>query len=213
MAVKYNVPIADLRRVNKLWSSDTIHLREILLIPVEQSDNQSTQRSKTRVPEGATIRRIPPKDLLYFPSATATNVSSPILSNSHEAAQRPRHPHASSTRLAQLFNGLPSTDALLSRLSLDSSRASELSDDGDHELTLVGRRPNGGPRRTGHARHYSEDVQRQLDPSSIYDFKPRKQHESVQSMKVMLWSSDSEQRLQTAQPSPSPMMLLPNSSP
>ncbi|KAG8863319.1 hypothetical protein FRB96_008810 [Tulasnella sp. 330] len=35
VALKYGVELSDLRKANKLWSSDTIHLRKTLLIPLE----------------------------------------------------------------------------------------------------------------------------------------------------------------------------------
>ena len=36
-ALKYGITLADLRRANQLWTSDTIHLRKILHIPVDKT--------------------------------------------------------------------------------------------------------------------------------------------------------------------------------
>ncbi|TCD67872.1 hypothetical protein EIP91_011870 [Steccherinum ochraceum] len=41
VALKYGVTLADLRRANQMWTSDTIHLRKALYIPIEK-----TQKSK-----------------------------------------------------------------------------------------------------------------------------------------------------------------------
>ncbi|XP_050297485.1 lysM and putative peptidoglycan-binding domain-containing protein 2 isoform X2 [Anthonomus grandis grandis] len=42
LAVKYNVTIEQIRRANKLWASDSLFLREYLLIPQEEGESTST---------------------------------------------------------------------------------------------------------------------------------------------------------------------------
>ncbi|KAI0784736.1 hypothetical protein C8Q75DRAFT_809908 [Abortiporus biennis] len=37
VALKYGISLADLRRANQMWASDSIHLRDILYIPLEQA--------------------------------------------------------------------------------------------------------------------------------------------------------------------------------
>lgn len=37
VALKYGIPLADLRRANQLWPSDPIHLRKVLYIPIDQA--------------------------------------------------------------------------------------------------------------------------------------------------------------------------------
>ncbi|OWA52397.1 hypothetical protein BV898_16853 [Hypsibius exemplaris] len=48
IALKYGVTMEHLRRVNKLWASDTMHLRKILLIPIPAPIDGS---SRNRTPE------------------------------------------------------------------------------------------------------------------------------------------------------------------
>ena len=68
VALKYGINLADLRRANQLWTSDTIHLRKVLYIPVD----------KTRQ---ATNLRAAIIDLTLHPSSTShstnTDPSSP----------------------------------------------------------------------------------------------------------------------------------------
>ncbi|KZO98793.1 carbohydrate-binding module family 50 protein [Calocera viscosa TUFC12733] len=45
VALKYNVPLATLRRTNKLWASDTIHLRSTLYIPVPKKPRPALTHS------------------------------------------------------------------------------------------------------------------------------------------------------------------------
>lgn len=37
VALKYGIPLAELRRANQLWPSDPIHLRNVLYIPIDQA--------------------------------------------------------------------------------------------------------------------------------------------------------------------------------
>ncbi|KAI0824489.1 hypothetical protein BC628DRAFT_1419932 [Trametes gibbosa] len=99
VALKYGISLAELRRTNQLWASDTVHLRNSLYIPVDKarhvrhlktalvdSDAQPDhpdatpsgpgppQDGKPRPgPSGAetyTLRRVPASQLSYFPPPT-----------------------------------------------------------------------------------------------------------------------------------------------
>lgn len=37
VSLKYGIPMADLRRTNQLWASDSIHLRTVLYVPIDQA--------------------------------------------------------------------------------------------------------------------------------------------------------------------------------
>ncbi|KAI0318896.1 hypothetical protein OF83DRAFT_1170717 [Amylostereum chailletii] len=95
VALKYGIALADLRRANQLWTSDSIHLRKTLYIPVDQARHArlalidspatedppttltlpshvrpSTEISSSPHPDSAesyTIHRVPAARLSYFP--------------------------------------------------------------------------------------------------------------------------------------------------
>ncbi|OJT07296.1 hypothetical protein TRAPUB_1849 [Trametes pubescens] len=97
VALKYGISLAELRRANQLWTSDTIHLRDTLYIPVDKarhvrhlknalldSDAQPTHSDTTSshagptsepgqaAPEASeyTLRKVPASQLSYFPPPT-----------------------------------------------------------------------------------------------------------------------------------------------
>ncbi|KAI0640468.1 hypothetical protein C8Q79DRAFT_1015249 [Trametes meyenii] len=101
VALKYGISLAELRRANQLWTSDTIHLRNALYIPVEkarhvrhlknasldgdaQPDHPDPPASgpgpppeediPSREADNFTLRRVPASQLSYFPPP---NQSSP----------------------------------------------------------------------------------------------------------------------------------------
>ncbi|KAJ7091970.1 peptidoglycan-binding LysM domain protein [Mycena belliarum] len=94
VSLKYGISMAELRRANHLWSSDPIHLRKILYIPLDK-----TSRSKELAPPPllistedleqpspippniltplSTIRRIPASQLSFFPPPTRPQHADP----------------------------------------------------------------------------------------------------------------------------------------
>ncbi|KAL1939537.1 hypothetical protein VTO73DRAFT_9848 [Trametes versicolor] len=97
VALKYGISLAELRRANQLWTSDTIHLRDTLYIPVDKArhvrhlknalldDDAQPNHSDTTsshagaisepghtVPEASeyTLRKVPASQLSYFPPPT-----------------------------------------------------------------------------------------------------------------------------------------------
>ena len=44
MALRYGISLAELRRVNHLWASDSIHLRKVLYIPLEKADPAQVEK-------------------------------------------------------------------------------------------------------------------------------------------------------------------------
>jgi len=103
VALKYGISLADLRRANQMWTSDSIHLRSVLFIPLEQAhrskhltlslleasssssaDEDSLDEMETPVVErspssgrtnGLTIRRVPASQLSFFPPPAETSLS------------------------------------------------------------------------------------------------------------------------------------------
>ena len=98
--MKYGIALPELRRANQLWTSDSIHLRKVLYIPVDKtrqaihlrealidknarSDDQSSPDPAPTLPDQTTsveaslpdigkltIRRVPASQLSYFPPPT-----------------------------------------------------------------------------------------------------------------------------------------------
>ncbi|KAI0633958.1 hypothetical protein C8Q77DRAFT_713037 [Trametes polyzona] len=93
VALKYGISLAELRRANQLWASDTIHLRNTLYIPVDKA--RHVRHLKTALPDsdaqpdhpdatpsgpgppsgqlkadGYTLRRVPASQLSFFPPPT-----------------------------------------------------------------------------------------------------------------------------------------------
>ncbi|KAF7305882.1 Peptidoglycan-binding domain-containing protein 1 [Mycena chlorophos] len=92
IALKYGITLADLRRANSLWSSDSIHLRKVLYIPIDKTsrakalapppllisteDDQPPPASPTPI-ETAAIRRVPASQLSFFPPHSASARTQP----------------------------------------------------------------------------------------------------------------------------------------
>ena len=82
VALKYGITLAELRKANHLWSSDSIHLRKALYIPLDGSSYSSRVKPLIDLDEPtptsssdlyhdkshtSTIRRIPVSQLSFFP--------------------------------------------------------------------------------------------------------------------------------------------------
>lgn len=92
--MKYGIKIAELRKANQLWTSDSIHLRKVLYIPLHDApfDGNGGQPPSNELagptisldpsydgkPHTSTIRRIPASQLSFFPPAAKTHLNSPI---------------------------------------------------------------------------------------------------------------------------------------
>jgi len=129
LAIRYGVPIANIRKVNKLWSSDSVHLRKTLFIPIA---NPTRGFDGSKASQYATIRRVPTKDFAFFPPGrTNPEKFSNNLPLDESASERGIISNSPSGGFSQILKSFPRTETLLSRLSFDS-RNSSLSD--EHEL-------------------------------------------------------------------------------
>ncbi|KAI0305384.1 hypothetical protein B0F90DRAFT_1815027 [Multifurca ochricompacta] len=161
VALKYGISVTELRRANQLWASDSIHLRQVLYIPLEKARhaNLTTPGSES----SSIVQRIPTTTLSFFPppsSSSSTSASSHPTTMSAITTFRSHH-HSSATlsapskgsnltstlranALSSLFSVLPinasTRDEIMSRLSIDSvsnSTTGTASDEAEHELTAV----------------------------------------------------------------------------
>jgi len=168
VSLKYGISMADLRKANQMWPSDSIHLRKILNVPVnkasklrqlnvdgpmeaQQTGSSSSTASLEALPE---VRRIPASHLWFFPQGTPSDVSpaDTVVSDT----RRPRMPGQSlspSPNSSSIFSTLPrafpiAKDAIMSRLSLDSG-GTPPKEEQEHEMGVVGRNygVNGNPSR------------------------------------------------------------------
>lgn len=186
--------MANLRRANQLWTSDSIHRREVLYIPVDEASRAQeyisesplitfTPDERTSPPTtppratsasayerensepsprspSASVRRIPTKQLSYFPPSLHKSVSSSAASDVPPSSVGgskvfPNWYNSSpaSNSLTSILTALPiaasTRDDLITRLSFDSvsssfsdrSRMSRVNSDEDdgHELNEVKR--------------------------------------------------------------------------
>jgi len=186
VSLKYGISLSDLRKANRLWSSDSIHRRELLYIPVDQAsraheyipepslmsftpDEQDdvgsifTSTSGSVSPIGrensnsissAPIRRIPTKQLSYFPPSTnkVMESDSPYLQPQSNTSGPSRYPFSSANNsLTSILTALPiaasTRDEIITRFSFDSVNSSfsdrshtNSDEEPGHELGEVGTR-------------------------------------------------------------------------
>jgi LysM repeat protein len=159
VAVKYGTTTTELRRANQLWSNDSIHLRQVLYIPVE-----SDRAHLYAIGAAQTVIRMPVSQLSFFPPAPTKPTSKPLVDLSHAPLRHarsatynpsiiitpsstpPRNSHAEEAHtyslrrrnghhqrtLSSIFASIP----IAARLSLDSSPGG--SPEGmEHELDEV----------------------------------------------------------------------------
>ena len=92
-----------LRRVNKLWASDSIHLRKLLLIPIAVPLDGSTSRSSSRSDNGSPAAGSPEPVFRdsNFPAGSRENplnkAEAMQLLRSYDNADRPGTPDSTST--------------------------------------------------------------------------------------------------------------------
>ena len=150
--------MADLRKANQMWPSDSIHLRKFLNVPVnkasklrqldvdapmetQRTGSSSSTASLEALPD---VRRIPASHLSFFPQGTPSDVS--LVDTVVTDIQRPRMPGQSkspSPNSSSIFSTLPrafpiAKDAIMSRLSLDSG-GTPPKEEQEHEMGVVGR--------------------------------------------------------------------------
>ncbi|TFK70640.1 hypothetical protein BDN72DRAFT_530210 [Pluteus cervinus] len=82
VSLKYGISMADLRKANKLWASDSIHLRSVLYIPVECS-----ARAKEYLIEANLISMTPPRQDTAYPINSGDPSTSLIDDNDGRSSQ------------------------------------------------------------------------------------------------------------------------------
>lgn len=172
VSLKYGISMADLRKANQMWPSDSIHLRKTLNVPVNKAGklrklnfDVPTKGQETSSPSSSTaslettpdVRRIPASHLSFFPQGSHSDV--PSVGGVVANAQGPRiadllnsnssalSPNPSSSNLSSIFSTFPRAfpigkGAIVSRLSLDPGGTPPKEEQG-HEMGVVGRNFNG----------------------------------------------------------------------
>ncbi|KAJ7121342.1 peptidoglycan-binding LysM domain protein [Mycena crocata] len=115
VALKYGISMAELRRANHLWSSDPIHLRKVLYIPLDKTtrakelartpllvstEEEPPSPSPTKLDSMSTIRRIPASQLSFFPPHARTQEPADPPSPPAQLPPRTKHPHSRHVRYA-----------------------------------------------------------------------------------------------------------------
>ena len=156
VALKYGITMAELRKVNQLWASDSIHLRKVY-IPVTSRNDVSPSHSNG---DKSTIRRIPASQLSFFPpSSKSLDYSSDDLGQVPPLSAETTSSSYSSAplSLSSIWSSLPiiasTRETTISRLSFESS--TNASDDGEHELSDV-HTPSPKPPPTRNGLTYQE---------------------------------------------------------
>ncbi|KAJ7162092.1 peptidoglycan-binding LysM domain protein [Mycena filopes] len=129
VSLKYGISMAELRRANHLWSSDPIHLRKVLYIPLDKTTrakdltpepllvsteemDQAAATSPTRPDNTAnmsTIRRIPASQLSFFPPHARPQAPDSPPSPPAQPPARTKHPHSRHARYATTPSSTPGT--------------------------------------------------------------------------------------------------------
>jgi hypothetical protein len=171
VSLKYGISMAELRKANQMWPSDSIHLRKSLNVPVNKAsklkqlnadapaDVQRTNPSSSSVsletiPD---IRRIPTSRLSFFPQGSTSDLSPadtvvtyprrPRTPGRFDSSSSGKPPISSGANSPSIFSTLPrafpiAKDAIMSRLSLDSGGTPPKEEQQEHEMGVV--RRNGG---------------------------------------------------------------------
>ncbi|KAJ7451856.1 peptidoglycan-binding LysM domain protein [Mycena galericulata] len=191
VSLKYGISMADLRRANHLWSSDPIHLRKVLYIPLEKTsrakelapaellvsteDPVQPSPSPTRADcmnSMSTIRRIPASQLSFFPPHSRTQLADPP-SPPAQVPARTKHPHSRHVRYATTpafpstgpgTAGSPSLTSILSALPIQPSTRDTIIARLSYDST--------GTTSSGHSDqdegHELEDVRRGASLDSVF---------------------------------------------
>ena len=211
VALKYGISVAELRRANQLWSSDSIHLRKVLYIPLDKAKHHlpdlidlrdSTPTDSTITPTSqlnsnfSTIRRIPASKLSFFPPASSQPKQS-RRTQSHDISQH--------TRTISTPSSYPSVfTPLVSRLSFESTTSSDDADQ-EHELDDVRRSPSKSRAKFVSASSRVGD-RRPMRPTLSGDLFTLDDKVTTNDK-----SPVTPTRIRTMQPEPQPDMLIPKS--
>ncbi|KAJ3874170.1 peptidoglycan-binding LysM domain protein [Lentinula edodes] len=191
VALKYRINLTELRRANHLWASDSIHLRNVLYIPLEKtslppptaipsfassSDEPTSFHShKSTVPENgqspmaatilsSAIRRIPASELSFFPPPSRLSALSNSSSSSPLSHSRPSNSRTIHARHAT--TPAPSLNTILTALPIAASTRdtiiARLSFDSPSSSYNDQERE---PYLNGHEGHELADVQTNREPS------------------------------------------------
>ncbi|KIK69283.1 carbohydrate-binding module family 50 protein [Collybiopsis luxurians FD-317 M1] len=163
VALKYGISLTELRRANHLWTSDSIHLRKVLYIPVEKTSHSapvfpknepasSSLQGHTPCEDAAhsadalsppTVRRVPASELSFFPPPSKSSIlssspsSSPALTPPSKSLHS-RYATSPSPSLNSILTALPiaasTRDTIMARLSFDSASSSYSDRDRDPYL-------------------------------------------------------------------------------
>ncbi|KAF9527324.1 hypothetical protein CPB83DRAFT_884302 [Crepidotus variabilis] len=123
VSLKYGISLANLRRANQLWTSDSIHRRSELYIPIDQAS-----RAREFLPEPKLISLTPdPPDETINVFDLASSLASPV--NGHKAEAPPNSPPAVTRMPARQLTYFPpstnkSPDIRLNSHSLNPAMAS-----------------------------------------------------------------------------------------
>lgn len=139
VSLRYGISVAELRRANSLWSSDSIHLRKVIYIPLDKTsrakelvptpllistDNgEQPSPSPTRTDNAApiSIRRIPASQLSFFPPHTKPHQSDPPPSLPSEPKQSRHVRYATAPGTSSGTGSSPSLTSLLAALPIQPS--------------------------------------------------------------------------------------------
>ncbi len=199
IAIKYKVPLSELRRLNKLWSSDTVHLRKTLVIP-----NPRQSRVISRDREGGSS--IQGKETLRRRRRSTKQTHDGVSADGRTddeggmaSSSRIRLSNGAGFRLSGILD--VSRELIASRLSLDTIRGSEVSDNGDHELTVVHKHKH---------KRYASSVSLQMPSAPAPNFRdPRPElYKSWGTLRAS--RSTAGPALHSSQPKPVPAMKVPD---
>ncbi|KAI0256350.1 hypothetical protein BJV78DRAFT_1278855 [Lactifluus subvellereus] len=150
VALKYGISVTELRRANQLWASDSIHLRQVLYVPLDKarhanleavasllaqgSDGEDTARDSVSLSDQCSldpspvVRRVPPTSLSFFPPPSSSASALPEarstpMSPSHSPAAISTPPRGSNMTSNLRANALSS---LFSVLPINASTRDEI---------------------------------------------------------------------------------------
>jgi len=177
VSLKYGISMADLRKANQMWPSDSIHLRKSLNVPVNKASKlkrlnvdgpKEVQRTNSSSSMGQLeiipdIRRIPASHLSFFPQGSPSDVSPantvvtmarrPRISRQLDSSNGRSLTLSPNTGPSSIFSTLPrafpiAKDAIMSRLSLDSGGTPPKEEQG-HEMGVVGKNAGANDTSSG----------------------------------------------------------------
>ncbi|KAF5380247.1 hypothetical protein D9757_008230 [Collybiopsis confluens] len=173
VALKYGISLTELRRANHLWTSDSIHLRQVLYIPLgdpsspvfsdSNLDGQGLNSSQEHpVPTlRPTIKRVPVSELSFFPPPSKPFLPpTPPVQPPSKPPSKPLHARYATSpapSLNSILTALPiaasTRDTIVARLSFDSASSSYSDPDRGRDS-----QDNDRDDCEGHERHELDDV-------------------------------------------------------